>query len=76
MKAKIAVFMTDNGPAFKSEDFDEKNYLSTCMSMTSSQRYPQQSDKVKCTFKIMNVKVSHFPMIKCSVLSLTVNHTT
>lgn len=39
------------------------------MSMTSSQRYPQQSDKVKCTFKIMNVKVSHFPMIKCSVLS-------
>lgn len=23
------VFMTDNGPAFKSEDFDEKNYLST-----------------------------------------------
>lgn len=29
MKAKIAVFMTDNGPAFKSEDFDEKNYLST-----------------------------------------------
>lgn len=30
MKAKIAVFMTDNGPAFKSEDFDEKNYLSTC----------------------------------------------
>lgn len=46
------------------------------MSMTSSQRYPQQSDKVKCTFKIMNVKVSHFPIIKCSVLSLTVNHTT
>lgn len=30
MKAKIAVFMTDNGPAFKSEDFDEKKYLSTC----------------------------------------------
>lgn len=75
MKAKIAVFMTDNGPAFKSEDFDEKK-LFEHMSMTSSQRYPQQSDKVKCTFKIMNVKVSRFPMIKCSVLSLTVNHTT
>lgn len=30
MKVKIVVFMIDNGLVFKSEDFDEKNYLSIC----------------------------------------------